>query len=171
MRHRKMLAPINSIKHYVPQTNVGIASGAGLSITLVESVAAPATATTAEVKQGAIVKAIHVEYWLLNTGVTAEETQFVIALEKVPGGASGAMSVTDLLNLGAYDNKKNILWTSQGILASALDGVQAMPIIRTWVLIPKGKQRFGLNDKLVLSLTSVGQTLNICGLSTFKEYY
>ncbi len=171
MRHRKMLAPINSIKHYVQRANVGIASGAGLTIPIVTSVAAPATASTDEVKQGAVVKAVYLEYWLLNTGVTAEETQFVVALEKVPGGASGAMSVTDLLNLGAYDNKKNILFTSQGILHAALDGVNAIPIIRSWVMIPKGKQRFGLNDILAFSLTSVGQTLNVCGFATYKEYY
>ncbi len=169
MRHRRMQAPINSIKHYVPRTNVGVNSGAILNETIVESVVAPATTNAFEVKEGSIVKAVYIEAWIQNSGATSTINQFNVALEKLPGN-SADMTVSQSLNLGGYPNKKNILFAAQGNQGAAEDGVGGMPVLRNWVLIPKGKQRFGLGDKIVLNVTSTGQTLNLCGISTYKEY-
>ncbi len=169
MRHRRMLAPINTIKHYVGFTKTGIASGAKGSVSLVGSVVAPATASAFEVNEGSVIKAIFIELWLKGLGASDADTAFTVALEKIPGGASGSMSFADMANLGAYDNKKNVLFTSQGVLGG-VGGGQAVPIMRGWYKIPKGKQRFGLNDFLVLNIAAIGQTIDRCGISTYKEY-
>ncbi len=169
MRHRRMLAPINTVKHYVHRSNLAIASGGITAISVVDAVVAPATTNPFDVKEGAVVKAVHLEYWLLPSGDTGETTQFAAVLEKVPANAP-SVTAAQTANLGSYLNKKNILWTSQGVLGQGIDGQSSVPVIRNWVLIPKGKQRFGQGDRLMFSVAPIATTLQICGLSTFKEY-
>ncbi len=170
MKHlrRSSLPPINSIKHYVHRTNSTVASGALQTNVVVHSVVAPATATAADVKEGSIVKAIYCEFWIVSAGSPTTEAQFIIIVEKLPGNSTG-ITAAQALNLGAYPNKKNILYVSQGILGSR-EVTGAIPVIRTWVLIPKGKQRMGLDDQLLFHLAPVGQTIKACGIFTYKEY-
>ncbi len=170
MRHRRMVAPINSIKHYVSQTNDNLAANTIRNQVLVDAVGvASAGANSFDVEEGAIVKAIHLDFWVSNKGATGTNIQFNSILEKVPSNQTAA-TTANLLNLGSYPNKKNILYSFQGNLQAAVDGVATLPHARGWQLIPKGKQRFGLGDRLILSLASVGQIVNICGLATYKEY-
>ncbi len=169
MPHRKMLAPINTVKHYVHRSNSGVASGSISSNVIVDAVVAPATGNAFDVKESAVIKAVHIEFWLLMVGASGSTSQFAMIIEKVPSNQA-SVTVAQMLNLGAYTNKKNILYTTQGVLGSFIDGSPSIPIIKSWFLIPKGKQRFGLGDRLVVSMAPTGQTTNICGLSTYKEY-
>ncbi len=169
MRHRRMVAPINSIKHFVPRTNLTVTSGSGSSLDIVEGVVAPATSAVSDVIQGAVVKAVHLEFWLWGAGTTGLDTQFTFIVEKVPSGA-GAATAAEMLSLGSYDNKKNVLFTTQGVLGAGVDGNQAVPIIRDWLLIPKGKQRIGLSDKITVGFTPTGTSMQFCGMAIFKEY-
>ncbi len=168
VRHR-MLAPINTVKHYVQRTNVSIANGALLSTDVVEAVVAPATSATNAVKEGSVIKAVFFEFWLSATGSSGSNTQVNVVIEKIPNG-SIAMSVSNMLNLQAYPNKKNILWSSQGVQSASINGANAIPIIRQWMLLPKGKQRFGLADKLTIHAMPTGTTMSVCALFTYKEY-
>ncbi len=168
-RHR-MVAPINSIKHYVHRTNVNIASAAIQNNEVVSAVSVASVGANAqEVEEGAVVKAVYIEMWLLASGATGSATQFVLTVEKKLAGAPN-MTAAQILSLGSYPNKKNILYTTQGVLGNFVDGSPAVPIIRAWIKIPKGKQRFGLTDKLMLNITTVGTTMNVCGIFIFKEY-
>ncbi len=165
-----MVAPINTVKHYVHRTNLVRATGVQLNQTLVDAVTVAAEGANAfEVTEGSLVKAIHMDYWVLNGGATNTVTQFTAILEKAQQNQVGA-TAAELANLGAYDNKRNILWSFQGNLGAAIDGQASVPFIQGWFKIPKGKQRFALGDKLFLSLVSVGESIDICGLSTYKEY-
>ncbi len=70
-----------------------------------------------------------------------------------------------------YANKKNILFTAQG-LVTPTDGGQ-VPVLRGWYKIPKGKQRFGLGDRLFLTIrnnNAAAIDINFCGLAIYKEY-
>ncbi len=167
MRHRRMLAPINSVKHYIPAENSTIASGVRRSLVLVDAVVAPASSNTFDVKEGSIVKAIFIENWIKSNASAGTDTKFQLALEKVPAGQT-ALNFTQMSNLQSYDNKKNILFFSQGVVGDLT--TQAIPVVRTWFKIPKGKQRFGLGDRLVLSVASNAAEINNCGFSTYKEY-
>jgi len=54
-----MVAPINSIKHYVARTNTGVATGALSTNVLVDAVAvASAGGNAFDVTEGSIVKAV-----------------------------------------------------------------------------------------------------------------
>ncbi len=164
-----MVAPINSVKHYVARPNASVASGSAIANVIVDGALAPATTNTFDVKQGAVVKAVHLEYWLWGGGATGEDTQFVFVVEKAPSGRA-SIGAAEMLNMQAYENKKNIFYQSQGVIGAGVDGSQAIPVIRDWLLVPKGKQRFGLGDRLVVSMTTVGTAMQICGQATYKEY-
>ncbi len=167
MRHRRMVAPINSIKHYVHIENASTASAAIRSLVIVDAVSAPAAGAASEVKEGSIVKAIFLEYWVKSEAAANTDTKFQMMYEKVP---AGQVSVTfaQMNNLGAYTNKKNVLYFTQGVLGDT--NTDSVPIHRTWFLIPKGKQRMGLGDRIVVSLTATGTAVQNCGFTTFKEY-
>ncbi len=167
MRHRRMLAPINSVKHYVQKENATVASGAREGVVLIDATAAPATSATSDVKEGSIVKAAFIELWVKSNASAGTDTKFQFQLEKVPAGQVG-ISFTQMNNLSAYDNKKNTLFYSQGVLGDLT--TQAIPVVRQWFKIPKGKQRFGLGDRLIMNITATGAEINTCGFSTYKEY-
>ncbi len=166
---RRMLAPINSIKHYVPQSLSTVASGAVTGRSVINTVVAPATASADTVKEGSVVKAVYIELWLLGGEVSGTNTSFLVALEKRPSGAP-AMTFANTQNLGAYINKKNILYTTQGVLGSDQGGQGAVPVLRAWFKIPKGKQRFGLGDRVVLNVSALANELVLCGQFIYKEY-
>jgi len=167
MRHRRMLAPISTIKHYVPMENAVISSAARRSVELVDAVAQNAVVNTEDVVEGSLVKAIFVESWIRSIADAGSDTKFQLLLEKVPAGAT-PVTFAQMNTLMGYLNKKNVFFFSQGVLGDLT--TQAIPVVRNWFKIPKGKQRFGLGDKMVLSISANGFNIDNCGFSTFKEY-
>ncbi len=84
---RRMLAPITSVKHYISQTNALLVSGGVRNQLLVNAVSVgDAHAATADVTEGSIVKAIHLDFWVMNDGATDTNTQVTAVLEKVVAG-------------------------------------------------------------------------------------
>ncbi len=165
-----MVAPINSIKHYVQQTNAALASGTIRNQVLVDAVTVAAAGANAfDVEEGSLVKAVFLDFWCLGTGVVDSNSQINAIIEKVPANQA-AVTAAQIVNLGAYPNKKNILNSFQGNQGAQIAGHQALPYLRGWQLIPKGKQRMGLGDRIVMSILSSGNAIAICGQSTYKEY-
>lgn len=159
-----MLSPIKSIKHYVHTVATGVASGGLLSVTIVSAIArGQAIANSFEVQEGAVIKAVFCEYW-----IKADNPNFTVAaaIVKRPANVAGP-TAANLATMGGYANKKNVLEFHQGLAPS---GDQVMALYRHWIKIPKGKQRFGLLDKLVVTLTFTGSAGDVCGFSTFKAY-
>ena len=164
-----MLAPINTNKHYVSKTNEKITLGTVTNVIVVESIVAPASANSYSVEEGSVVKAVHFELWIFGANGAPANTQFHMNIEKIPSGAP-LMTFAQTANLGSYPNKKNILYTTQGVINAFNDNTNSLPLIRNWLLIPKGKQRMGLGDKLVLNFAAISKDIRICGLFTYKEY-
>ncbi len=167
MRYRRMLAPINTVKHYVQAENAVTATGARRSIAVVDAIQAPATTSTESVKEGSVVKAIFLEYWVKSNAAAGEETKFQFVLYKAPTGVA-SITFAEMNNLQAYPNKKNILFYSQGVLGDLTSN--SMPIVRNYFKVPKGKQRFGFADRLLLAISATGAGINTCGFATYKEY-
>jgi len=156
---------IHSTKHYVQQSRSELATVTATAIDIILSVEGTTANLVDEVVEGSTVKAVFVEMWLLDS---SNDGSFIVSLEKRPSGLGG-MTFTESNALGTYNNKKNLLYVTQGL--SANNGVgNPVPIIRQWFKIPKGKQRFGLNDSLVLNITNNGlNNLEFCGFFTYKE--
>ncbi len=170
MRHsRRLAAPINTIKHYVQRSKTATTSGALATIVVVDAVIDPDTGPTFDVRQGSVIKAIYFEYWVLSQGATGTFAQFNLIIEKVPSGLA-SVTAAQLNNLQAYDNKKNVLYATQAIIGAGVDGQGAIPMVKGWQLIPKGKQRMGLGDRIVVSFTPTAQTEDTCGFATYKEW-
>ncbi len=119
-----------------------------------------------EVEEGAIVKAIYLELWVI--GDTLDQF-FTIIFAKYPSDVNSA-TFTEMTDLTSWDNKKNVLYTTQGLASN--DGVgNPIAVHRGWIKIPKGKQRMGLNDKFKIQVASRGDGgIKFCGLAIYKEY-
>ncbi len=156
---------VHSTKHYVQQSIGTVAAAAIDTVDIVNAVDVAAKTGTNSVEEGSSVKAVFVEMWLRSAATSASSFNFAIIKR---GGGQGAPSVAEMAALGDFDNKKNCLFFSQGLL-NDVDS-SALSVIRTWIKIPKSKQRFGLGDRLSWHLTAIGQSINFCGFETYKEY-
>ncbi len=159
-----MRAPIHSVKHYVQESLATVLAGANKQITIAHAVAIQSVDNKIEVQEGSIIKAVYVEMWV-RTGDTAPGTS-LLTLVKVP--LNTTMSFANQVDLHNYENKKNILYHTQGLIND--QDADATPFIRQWFKIPKSKQRFGLGDKLVLCIAAQALDNIICGFFTYKEY-
>ncbi len=161
-----MRAPIVSRKHIIQHTQFAIASATVTTNVELEGVVQTDVNTATEVTEGTVVKAIYLELWLLST--TANAASFVMMLEK-SGSFNSAPSFSNMTTLHDYENKKNILYTTQGLLADQTGN--PTPVIRQWIKVPKGKQRFGLHDELRVNIACIGaDNMEGCGLAIYKSY-
>ncbi len=157
---------VHSTKHIVQKSIATIDSTPVVQNTiLIDSVAVGNKNIPNEVEEGSDIKAIWCEFWI-RSATTAGSSGNTIIFKKSSDTTNP--SVTEMAQLHDWDNKKNILFTQQGLF-NDVDTV-AIPIIRQWLKIPKGKQRFGLGDKLVMSNVAIAVDQHICGFSLFKEY-
>ncbi len=156
---------IHTTKHFVQMTLSTVATVTRTSNVLATAVQSTTANLGSEIEEGALVKAVFIELWVIGS---VSNQFFTIILDKVTGGAALA-TFTQMTDLFSYPNKKNIFYTTQGLASN--DGIAApIPVIRQWFKIPKGKQRFGLGDTLVLSIASRGSDdIIFCGFSTYKE--
>ncbi len=163
-----MRAPITSRKHIFQISQATVAQGLLVNTEIINAIEG-ARSQPQHVAEGAIVKACYVEFWVSNDSASVVGS-YTFVIYKNPGNAH-EMNTGQAAALHDYDNKKNILFTAQG-LVSPNDGGQ-VPVARGWYKIPKGKQRFGANDSLEIAIRNNNATaidINFCGLAIYKEY-
>ncbi len=159
---------ISSRKHIVQHTQFTVASAAVVSHIIVSAIETSAVNASHEVIEGTVIKAVYIERWLFTSEDTGVGASFVFIIEKAPADSVDP-SFTNMGLLDSYPNKKNILFTSQGLLGLA--STNPTPVIRQWIKIPKGKQRFGLGDKLKIHIAAIGANDVVgCGLGIYKGY-
>ncbi len=163
-----MRPPINSRKHIVQHTEFTVASASVTTFDEINAVPLQDVNTAIEIVEGSVVKAVYIELWLMG-GETLAESSFVLICEKSQSG-QGNPSFATMTTLDAYTNKKNVLYTTQGLLAEGGVG-NPTPVLRQWIPIPKSKQRFGLRDKFRIHIAALG-SLDVlgCGLTIYKSY-
>ncbi len=157
---------INSEKHIVQFSLGAIAAGTvSAHEIIIANIAAPTTRE--DVRVGALVKAVHCEMWFRGGDDTAGSI-YVAIICKLSSDTSNP-NATDMAALHDWDNKHNILWTSQGLIND--DSSVATPINNWWLKIPKGKQRFAQGDRLLLFILAQSGITDRCGTYIYKEYY
>jgi len=159
-----MRPPINSEKHIRQIPIASVAEQVVAVSALAEAQRDPAAAQ--HVRIGAVIKAIYIEIWLLASA--QQPGSFTLTVEKFTAG-SGAPSISDMTALNSYANKKNIFYTTQGLIGDA--NTNPVPLIRQWIKIPKGKQRIAQGDNLVLNIAANVESIDFCGLAIYKEYF
>jgi len=159
---------IHSKKHIVQISQGTIAQAAVVNISLADAAESPST-TPNGIIEGASLKNVFVELWLGNAS-TSVVGSYTCILYKNPSGG-GDIGTASMAALHDYVNKKNILFTSQALVPPT-DGGQ-VKVMGDWYKIPRGKQRFGLDDSLLICVRNNNSTavdINFCGVAVFKEY-
>ncbi len=160
-----MRPTINTEKHIVQYPVSTVGSSAIANITIAKGVSVPA-GTVSDVRIGSIISAVYVELWV-NSDDAAIASAMACFEKIVSGGANLTYAQGNILH--DYPNKKNILEIHEGNVPPNTQ--QGLPFFRHWIKIPKGKQRIGLDDELVLNLSGIGNGLNYCGHCTYKEQF
>ncbi len=142
-----------------------VAAGAINTKALAAVVEVPGTVSV-DIREGAKISAIYVEMWVQSDDAALGTV--IATVEKLPGSAS-VMTTTEAGALMDYDNKKNILVTHMGLIPNNV--TYPMAIIREWIKIPKSKQRFGVEDSIMLNIFAQSNGLSMCGHAIYKEQY
>ncbi len=155
---------VNTQKHYAQHSLFTVAAGAISNRVIANALAAPAASN--QVREGAIISAVYIEMWIQTDDAALGSS--IVTLEKVPAGQT-LMAAGQSAALDTYPNKKNIFFTHMGLTSNNV--TYPMSPIKGWFKIPKGKQRFGLNDQLVLNVHGQSNGLNACGFFIYKEQF
>ncbi len=160
-----MRAPIQSVKHIIQQGfTVDTAGTASALIFATGKTISDMTGAAADVAEGSLIKAVWVEMWIQSA--SSQPGSVILIVEKIPAGQSTA-STTQLANLNDYPNKKNVFYTTQGLVGDA--NTNPTPFIRQWIKIPKSKQRTGLGDNWSVTISTIVENQNKCGAVIYKS--
>ncbi len=156
---------VKTKKHFFQVTLSTASTGTTNVETFLSTVETTLANAAVEAAEGSIVTAFYAEIWAI--GGSADQF-FTSVIAKLPGGV-GNITNADLSDLYSYDNKKNILYTTQGLASN--DGTSIpLPLVKQWFKVPKSKQRFGLGDKLQFAIASRGSDkITYCGFFMWKE--
>ncbi len=157
---------VHAEKHIVQRSLATTAAGAITAVVLANAVASPTAGTVNHVREGCTISACYVEMWV--TGDDATPSTAILTLEKRPVNAP-AMTTANSALLNDYNNKKNVLHTFMGLIPPDIQFPTAA--VRGWFKIPKGKQRFGLGDRLILNIHGQSNGIDTCGFFIYKEQY
>ncbi len=158
------MSPIQSRKHYVQVTPSIVASGAKANVSIADAKQNPDATIADEVQVGDTVRAVFIEMWISSDD--AVQGSIVATLTLLPAATN--MTYANSVALHNYVNKKNVFYVTQGLTGTVTGA--PLPFLRGWFKIPKGKQRFGLGDKLVLTISGIGNGAHYCGQITYKSY-
>ncbi len=159
-----MRAPIVAVKHYVQVSLATVLSGAALDTVIAKAVEVKAAGNASDVLNGSVIKAVFIEMWV-RAGDTSPGSTLVTFYK---GTANQGMAFSEQIALHTYNEKKNVFYHTQGLTND--QDADAIPFIRQWFKIPKGKQRMGLGDTLRLSIAAQALDNIVCGFMTYKEY-
>ncbi len=157
---------VHSEKHIIQTSIVTAEAGTLETVDLIEGVAVVNKDAAHEVEEGSTIKAVYIEYWVRSSEISPGSGQAIVYKTSAD---QGTVTLAEMAALNGWNNKKNILYTTQGLYND--QDADATLIGRFWIKIPKGKQRFGLGDKLKFTLSAAGAIdLVLCGLAIYKEY-
>ncbi len=159
-----MKALVHSETRRIQVSLATVAEGVNLATTIVEAVDMGNVDTATEVANGATVKAVYVEMWV-RSGEVSPGSALLTLVKTVD---SQPFTFADQTALNDYNNKKNIFYHTQGLTNDG--AADAIPFLRGWFKIPKGKQRFGQGDRLILGIAAQALDAHICGHMVFKVY-
>ncbi len=163
-----MKAPIHSRKHYIQMSQFTVGQGLAVNTTFSSAIEG-APSTPSHIAEGSLIKAVWLEAWCNNDSASVVGS-FTAGFLKNPGG-NASPTTGNIAALHDYDNKKNILYTTQALVPTTDSSM--MLIHKGWIKIPKGKQRMGLGDSLqffIRNNNAAAIDINVCGLGIYKEY-
>ncbi len=159
-----MRAPIHAVKHYVQVTLATATVGTLVQREIADSKSV-ISAGAEDVLEGSIIKAIYLEFWIRGAETSPGAYQFIFGKAKA---GSGGPTFAEIANLHDYNEKANVFFFSQAL--TNVSGADAIPVVKGWIKVPKGKQRMALGDKWYIAWAGLALDVNLCGFATYKEY-
>ncbi len=154
-----------SRKHYVQVSLATIVAGANLNTIIAKSVDPAVLDAANEVAVGSTIKAVYIEMWVRSP----ETSPGTSLLSFYKASANQVMSFAEQIALHDYVQKNLVFYHTQGLTNDT--DADAIPFIRQWFKIPKGKQRMAQGDTLNLAIAAQALDNVICGFMTYKEYF
>ncbi len=154
------LRPVNSYKHIIDSTLLGVSAGVTSTVLLATAVD-DYTGSSGTVPTGAKISSVYLFVQILPTATTENVDWYVAkAPDTITTATVGAT--------GGSPFRKYILHEEKGIPGNANDG--AYPLTFKGVIrIPRGRQRMGEGDDIFIKLVGVG-IHNICIKCIYKSY-
>ncbi len=168
-RRNNMVRPVvNSIKNDISFLT-GLTAGANTVVNLAIAEDAPTTADADSVRNGSLVKAIWLEFWVSNaaTHTIGVSTAFEAYIMKNPGNnLTGPVPGT----VGTSNEKKFVIKGWKGLTGDRLAGFPAYSW-KGWIKIPKRYHRMGTDDKWQLNVLATGVDQILCLHIVYKWYF
>lgn len=160
-RRALRLRPVNSVKNIVDSVNIGVAAGTTTTVVIANAVNDYAGAT-ADVPIGSKVSSV---YLFFQIQPQAAQGQVDAYIAKFPSGISPlpAPGAT-----GGSPLRKFVLHEEKGIPGTFNNGSPPLTF-RGVVKIPRGRQRFGEDDDLVIKV-SCSTAYDFCMKAIYKFY-
>ncbi len=162
-RQALRLRPVHSIKHVV-DIQGGLVGGTQANNDLIESVDAPTVAIADRVETGSTVNAIYLKVEAYATS-TAALANFYMIIWKNPGGNITAPVPNQV---GVDDDKRFVIHQEMVMMEKNTTG-NPRTVFAGVLKIPRGYKRFGINDKLEISVLSPGVSSDFCIQCIYKE--
>ncbi len=169
-RYRRGMAlrPINRIKHVVDAQGT-IAAGAVNSIAIADATDTPSLAATASVETGSKVNGIY-----LRVEIASNEA---ISLGAIPNvymyvakNPGNNVTLPTANAVGSNDNKRFVLHQEMSMIENKGQGSNARTLFNGVIVIPKGMQRFGPDDALILNILCPALDTVQCVQCHYKEF-
>ncbi len=166
-RYRRSLNVVHRLKHIV-DNNSTVSAGVTLPTVLILGRDAPVIAATREVETGSKVHGIFLNVQIQGNQISSGGIPNIyMAVYKSKGGN---IPTIDPTATGSNPDKSNIIHQEMGMFQS--DSVDGNPktLFKGVIVIPKGLQRFGLDDELVMTLRSTAINYKNCSQCIYKEF-
>ncbi len=157
-RTNMALRPVNRIKHVV-DTSATVTAGTQLNTVIIDTVDAPVLANTDEVITGSKVHGIYLKVEVASNEMDAGAIPNVyMVVFKNPGSN---LTTPAANSVGSNDSKRYIIHQEM-ILINNLAGGNPRILFNGVIKIPKGYQRNGPDDALVVGVLSTAVNITFC---------
>ncbi len=170
VRHfRSSLRPIHRIKHVIDAEGT-VDDTPIVTIPLIDASDTPSLASVTEVETGSRVNGIYLHIEVSHTSGTGRPNIYMIVY-KNPGTAYGATTF-DPKAMGGNDLKRFVIHQEMILMSGDAGNGLPRPIFNGVIVIPKGYQRFGPDDRLSVNLVTgnVGVNADWCLQAHYKEF-
>lgn len=163
-RFGQNLRPINRIKHVIDQQG-GLTAGAGISVSLIDTVDTPTLADTDGCETGSTVNGIYLKVEV-NATSSAALSNVYMYVAKNPGTN---LTLPEVNVVGANDNKK-FVFHQEMVMMQQVDNSNPRTLFNGVIAIPKGYRRNGPDDQTICRIFTPGVSINFCLQYHYKEF-
>lgn len=165
MMPRSQLRPVHSLKHII-DTQGGLIAGTPTTSSVVKAVTAPNVQTSPEeVEEGSTVNSI-----FLNVQVSATQTSALANVYLLVVKNPGNQVVIPNGNVVGTSKVRKFVIHQEMIMTEKNSTAIPRTLFKGVIKLPRGYRRFGIDDRLAISLFSPGITFDFCFQCIYKEY-